>query len=170
LAREFGALNQSAPNVFLLLVGQWRRAGLKYSTMDTYLGYLRPQIKATATVAELSKFTAVAKAVSLAHASEETRSAPDSTSTALLALIAQAAADLRPLLYIMLCTGARVADLQRVKREHVSITAQHCSARFGVTKNRRRRSLRNRGREPPKRNAFAPTLGTIRWTHTHKGR
>jgi integrase len=145
-AQDFFRLNEGSTinNVYLLLVGQWRRCGLKFSTIDTYFGYLRPHLRAVATATDFSKFGTIAKAVALAHAGEETKTAPDSTSEELLRITARAQGDLQPLLYIMLTTGARVADLQRVKRRQIALTASHTTVIFGVTKNRRRRSLRKR--------------------------
>lgn len=118
-------------------IGQATRVGLRASTLNTYLGYLAPILR------HCPEYHRWAKIIALAHADADSRTAPDCTLSHLRKLVAKSQKHDRCLLWVMLSTGARVADLARLRRKQIQVTeAGELQIQFRIMKNRRRRRFR----------------------------
>ena len=125
-----------------LFIGQCRRTGLMFSTIDTYFGYFR---SLSMTPTERREYGRMSKLVAHAHAEEEGRpeTVCDGDKAQLLALLTAVPRDAEPLLFLLLATGGRLRDLCRLRRRQIVVKAKTLNISFRVTKNRRKRSLRS---------------------------
>lgn len=119
-------------------IGQCLRDGLQVSSLDTYLSYLRPLFYSESK----SELTRVAKALSLAHADADTKTARDAEAAELVAIIAAVPAWERAIVWFMFATGARVRDLKWLRRSQIKIEGLTLWVQFRITKARRARSKR----------------------------
>lgn len=125
-----------------LFIGQCRRKGLMFSTIDTYFGYLRAL---PMTPTERRVYGRMSKLVAHAHADEEGRSEVvcEGDKAQLLSLLTAVPRDAEALLFLLLTTGGRLRDLSRLRRRQIVVKARALHVSFRVTKNRRKRSLRS---------------------------
>jgi integrase len=137
---EFHRINHiSVGEAFKPFVGQLRRCGLMWSTISTYVGYLRPLLP------ELRRaYHEVRRVVDLAHADE---SAMHSRSPIVLSESRNIAGVLedvamRAAVYLLTATGGRMADLRRLRRRQIKVGSKKLCVEFRVMKNRRRRGQR----------------------------
>ena len=119
----------------LLIVGQMIMAGLKMSSICTYLGY----------VVYNNDRNSVWRAVRLAHADEETRHAVDATGNRLTNLIrAMPTGPIECVTWLMFNTGARNMDLRRLRRKQIDLNVDDrtVTIEFRITKGIRSRAKR----------------------------
>jgi integrase len=129
-------------------IGQLRRCGLKPGTVNTYLGYLTSAFAGTTNERrELKKWK---KIVALAHADEVEKENPvpilerhDVRDLLQRYKAAEIPVELHALLWTLATTGARIADLARLRRSDLAFAGTgRLQIRFRVTKTRRNRWMR----------------------------
>ena len=123
-------------------IGAQRNEQVKWSTLDTYLHYIKKFIKARVTLPEFAVFTRALSLVELAHANEDSHAALvaswDDCNQILMAPFCVEQMATLAIRY----TGLRLADLRRLKRKQYSPTRASMKLEVRVTKNRRQRRYR----------------------------
>ena len=116
-----------------LWIGQMINAGMKSSSIETYLGYVS------------HRRDAVYRAVALAHADSDTRHAVDANEEKLLTAVQDCTnVSLKSLLWVLFNFGSRVQDLRRMRRRQFRLlySKKATSLEMRCAKNMRSRRLR----------------------------
>lgn len=134
--RTFLHLNQLEDNEEskLYAIGQMIMAGLKMSSISTYLGYLVNNRK-----------NAVWRATQLAHADEDSQHATDAPAIGLIRIIrAISNVPVECVVWLMFNTGARDMDLRRLRRKQITLclAKRTVTIQFRITKGIRSRGKR----------------------------
>lgn len=136
---QFCEINNLAPaDGIRLWIGQMRRMGLMWSTIDVYLSYVRSMVGRTTAFIFYKKLTA------LAHADQCQKSIPMQDTRAIRRMmLATKNPALSALIFIMASTGCRCRDASRLRRSQIEITNDgNLHVEFRITKTRRKRALR----------------------------
>ena len=134
---EFANLNGlSLEEAVKPYVGQTLRAGLKPSSLDTYLGYLKPLLR------RFPAYYTWCKIVALAHADSEAKTAVDASLASLKEVLKAMEIKNKPIVWFLISTGMRVADARRLRRKQISLTKTDLVVQCRIMKNRRKRRHR----------------------------
>lgn len=143
LFRELNPDITTVSGILLMWVGSMRRAGMMWSSMDTYLNFLKSGgLLKTSMADDRYSVSRIIKAVKIAHADAECKQAADIDLATALKIIDQCPEELKCAVWLMLLTGARNADLRRVRRTQLHARGKRMIVQFRVMKNRRVRSRR----------------------------
>ena len=138
---DFLRLNQEEDNPFLLLAGQMKRCGLRFSTIVTYLQYCKPLVSSWSLPIRAS-YRSTLRMAHLAHADEDTKQIKDIDLQEAMAFVNASKGTLKCFAYILGLTGARARDLSRLRRKQIRVTDTGIRIEFRVMKNRRKRAMR----------------------------
>ncbi len=136
----------SVPKGFRRWVGSLHRAGLRWSTVDTYSTYVLQYLnRLPLSFTEGAELRAVKKIVALAHADEDAKIAPVLDLNELRSILQRAKEfdeGLHYLLLFIVISGGRVADLRRLRNRQIRLTMNLLQVQWRITKNHRSRSGR----------------------------
>jgi site-specific recombinase XerD len=134
--REFCSLSELPLKEGLqTFVGRMINCQLSAGTINVYVGFLKNLVSP-------SLFWNVRRATQLAHADAETRSAVSITTEVAEKIISSLSRRTKAIVYLMFVTGARAADLIRLRGSQIKVTESRVVLEFRIMKHRRRRGLR----------------------------
>ncbi len=123
-------------------VGAAIRDGLKYSTINTYSAYLTAVVLPDLTLSERASWRLIRQLIKAAAADEDGGGAVAATSAEVCLVLPRLSLLDRQTVALITYTGARLADIRRLRRKQIRISVNRIQVQVRLSKNRRKRSLR----------------------------